>query len=1076
MRKTDNKSINIKRCLCLLAVLTLMLHLLITTASAAGEQAAKDIVDPIGRSDNYSAVLYDNSNGLPTSEANDIAQTGEGFIWIGSYSGLVRYDGNTFERIDSTTGITSVVCLLVDSRDRLWIGTNDNGLAMLERGEFTIWKEADGLGSSKICCLEEDGDGSIYVGTTAGIYVVSPELTLSHLDDPRIAGVYMEHLTRGSDGLLYCITNEDDCFTLKGGEVVDYSGHKMTNIDGITSILPDPDAPGMIHIGTGESRIYYGDPKTDPESMKSVDISPLFSVISMKQIGGKIWICARNGIGMLDEDGFHHLDYLPMNNSVNQVMADYEGNLWFVSARQGVMKLVANNFSDVFEHYGLDERVVNSTCIYEGRLFIATDTGLLVLDDEGPLSALPLTAVRTASGEALESSDLLQLLDGVRIRSLIRDSQGRLWISTWRGYGALCYDGSEATAFTEAEGLFSDHVRVVHETADGSMLVVNTGGLNVIRDGRIVASYGKEEGIENPETLTVTEAPNGDIVVGSNGDGIYIINDQGLRCIDTKDGLSSGIVMRIKYDRDHGVFWLVTSNSISFMTEDYQVTTVRKFPYSNNFDLYENSKGDIWVLSSNGIYVTPAEELLANGEIRPVHYGIANGLPCITTSNSYSELTEDGYLYIAGNSGVAKVNIEDSLEEVNDIKQAVPYVEADGKRLWPDENGSFTLPPKKQKLTVYSYVFNYSLTDPQVSYQLKGFDKEAVTVSRSELDPITYTNLPGGSYEFVMELKDAMGRGSKTLTVPIVKEKALHEQVWFYCLIATLAAMLLTLLFRGYVRRKMRTLEEKHRAETERERLVSELDMAGKIQEGMLPHDFPPFPERKEFDLYAAMDPALAVGGDFYDYFLIDDDHLALVIADVSGKGIPAALFMMVSKALLKNTAKLGKSVEEILSTVNDTICSNNKMQMFVTVWLGILEISSGRLRAANAGHEYPALMKNGRFELLKDKHGFIIGGMEGVRYKAYEVQLEPGDKIFVYTDGVPEATNAANELFGTERMIEALNEDAGASSRELLENVRRAVDGFVLNAEQFDDLTMLCLEYKGLLRSEPAHDQDQPV
>ena len=255
MRKNDNKPIDIKRGACLAVSLALMLLMLITAASAAGEQAVREVVDPVGHSDNYSAIMYDNSSGLPTSEANDIAQTSEGFIWIGSYSGLVRYDGHTFERIDSTTGITSVVCLLVDSRDRLWIGTNDNGLALLERGEFTLWREADGLGSSKVCCLEEDSDGNIYAGTTSGISVISPDMELSHLDDPRIANVYMEHITRGSDGLLYCITNEDDCFTLRGGELVDYTDHTMTAVDGITSILPDPDALGMVHIGTGESVI-----------------------------------------------------------------------------------------------------------------------------------------------------------------------------------------------------------------------------------------------------------------------------------------------------------------------------------------------------------------------------------------------------------------------------------------------------------------------------------------------------------------------------------------------------------------------------------------------------------------------------------------------------------------------------------------------------------------------------------------------------------------------------------------------------------------------------------------------------
>ena len=249
----------------------------------------------------------------------------------------------------------------------------------------------------------------------------------------------------------------------------------------------------------------------------------------------------------------------------------------------------------------------------------------------------------------------------------------------------------------------------------------------------------------------------------------------------------------------------------------------------------------------------------------------------------------------------------------------------------------------------------------------------------------------------------------------------------------------------------------------EKERIGTELNVAREIQKGMLPGIFPPYPERSEFDLYASMDPAKEVGGDFYDFFLIDHDHLAMVMADVSGKGIPAALFMMVSKTILKNNAMLGKSPAEILVSANETICSNNKMQMFVTVWMGILEISTGKIIAANAGHEYPAIRRAGAgFELLKDKHGFVVGGMEGIRYKEYEIQLNPGDKLFLYTDGVPEATNAAQELFGTDRMITALDTGADGSARDVLVNVRKSVDEFVQDAEQLDDLTMLCLDYKG--------------
>ena len=249
----------------------------------------------------------------------------------------------------------------------------------------------------------------------------------------------------------------------------------------------------------------------------------------------------------------------------------------------------------------------------------------------------------------------------------------------------------------------------------------------------------------------------------------------------------------------------------------------------------------------------------------------------------------------------------------------------------------------------------------------------------------------------------------------------------------------------------------------ESSRMETELTMASSIQADMLPSIFPAFPERPELDIHASMDPAKEVGGDFYDFFLVDDDHLCLVMADVSGKGVPAALFMMASKIIIASHAKLGKSPAQILTDTNDSICANNREDMFVTVWLGILELSTGKLTAANAGHEYPALQEaNGKFELVKDKHGFVIGGMEGIRYKEYELQMQPGSRLFLYTDGVPEATDAQGELFGSERMIDALNQAVDATPKDVLKQVRICVDSFVKDAEQFDDLTMLCIEYIG--------------
>ena len=249
----------------------------------------------------------------------------------------------------------------------------------------------------------------------------------------------------------------------------------------------------------------------------------------------------------------------------------------------------------------------------------------------------------------------------------------------------------------------------------------------------------------------------------------------------------------------------------------------------------------------------------------------------------------------------------------------------------------------------------------------------------------------------------------------------------------------------------------------EKERIGTELSLAAHIQSDMLPSTFPAFPDRQDFDVFASMDPARAVGGDFYDFFLIDDDHLALVIGDVSGKGIPAALYMMSTSILITDRTNMGGTPGEILSYVNSKLCTQNKSDMFVTVWLGILELSTGRLTAANAGHEYPAVKRaGGGFELFRDSHSFILGGMDGITYKDYELLLSPGDKIFVYTDGVPEATDAENRLFGKERMLAALNEAADKTPEQILQSVRDGVETFVKDAEQFDDLTMLCLEFRG--------------
>lgn len=317
---------------------------------------------------------------------------------------------------------------------------------------------------------------------------------------------------------------------------------------------------------------------------------------------------------------------------------------------------------------------------------------------------------------------------------------------------------------------------------------------------------------------------------------------------------------------------------------------------------------------------------------------------------------------------------------------------------------------------------------------------------RRVVQPIN--QLTGAAGDFLQNNEDELAAGTASVNVPEIHTGDEVEQ--------------LSDSFRKMEEDVISYLRNFMAVTAEKERIGAELNVATQIQADMLPRISPAFPDRDEFDIYAGMTPAKEVGGDFYDFFLIDSDHLALVIADVSGKGVPAALFMVIAKTLIKNAAQTGLSPKEVLEKVNNQLCENNEAEMFVTVWFGLYEISTGHLTAANAGHEYPALRRaDGSFELIHDKHGFVLAGMEGSRYREYELTVEPGAALFIYTDGVTEATDSSGALYGTDRLIAALNTYPDASPRELLRTVKSDIDSFVGTAPQFDDITMLSIKHQ---------------
>ena len=253
----------------------------------------------------------------------------------------------------------------------------------------------------------------------------------------------------------------------------------------------------------------------------------------------------------------------------------------------------------------------------------------------------------------------------------------------------------------------------------------------------------------------------------------------------------------------------------------------------------------------------------------------------------------------------------------------------------------------------------------------------------------------------------------------------------------------------------------------EKERIGAELDIAKHIQASMLPCIFPAFPERKEFDIYATMEPAKEVGGDFYDFFMVDDTHLAIVMADVSGKGVPAALFMVIGKTLIKDHTTPGRDLGKVFTEVNQLLCESNSEELFITAFEGVLDLVTGEFVYVNAGHEMPFICKaGGDFEPYKIRAAFVLAGMEGMKYRAGSMMLEPGDKIFQYTDGVTEATNLQNELYGMNRLGAILNKVKNGTPNDILPAVKKDIDEFVGVADQFDDITMLCLEYKARMNT----------
>lgn len=692
----------------------------------------------------YTTEIFDAQNGLPTSDANCIMGASDGYLWIGGYSGIFRYDGSEFRKMDASEGMTSGRGLFEDSQGRIWIGTNDNGVVVLDHGDDTHLTYKEGLPSSSIRSFAEDEEGNIYIGTTAGVCWVDAGMKVAPVEDERLSGERVLKLQTGPDGLIYGQSKNGRIFSLEEGAVRKLYRSQDLQIGQISTILPDPEKPGRIYIGTQTGELYYGHFGDTGIEMKKISAEPLENIHWLSYDCGRVWAASTEAAGFLDEDQrFHLLRHVPMDSGIEMMTSDYQGNMWFASSTQGVMKVVSTSFQHITEAAGLPEEVVNTTCLYRGDLYIGTDSGLRILDEK-------LRPVKNA---------LADYIGGARVRCIMADTEGNLWVCTYTDdLGLVCLtEEGEIRGFTTEEGLPHNEVRCVSQGDDGSVLAATNGGLAVLREGKIVHTTRKSSVVTNTVFLTVCQGEKGRIYAGTDGDGIYVIDGDQVSRLGREDGLTSDVIWRIRRDEARGIYWLITSNSIQIL-RDGRITQVSTFPNNSNYDVFFDKSDHIWIISSYGVYVVDAQAMLED-DVRDYRlYTLANGLTGSPTSNAYSEKDGEGNLYISARSGVCRVNIDSFFEERGSVRLGVSSMTCQSETVQPEPDGSYVLPASRGRIRITPAVLDYTLTDPTVHVYLEGSRDGGITARQSELQALEFTDLGYGDYDLHVQLLDDTGK------------------------------------------------------------------------------------------------------------------------------------------------------------------------------------------------------------------------------------------------------------------------------------------------------------------------------
>ena len=768
VRNNRREAEAIRRGTAVAAALFLCLSLNPSPSAQAEEAALPDYND-------YVQSVYSSNNGLPCGEANDIAQTNDGVLWIGTYAGLYRYNGREFRWVDNYESVRNVNCLYVDEEGRLWIGTNDNGLAIVIREKVVnVLDQSSGLPSNSVRCVIRASDGYYYVGTTGSLQMLAMNNGLKIANTlPEVN--YADSITADQNGNVAAIASGGRLFLINRGNILCSmrltDGQELFNC---CAFAPD----GTLMVGSSTNHIYrYEIADGDFELL---DVTTCRDVASINNLNflddGTLFISTDSGVSYIDAAGYHRVNTNDFNNSIDNMLYDYQGNLWFTSSRLGLLRLAKSAFKDVYGTIGMERRVVNAIVSWQGCYYIGTDKGLDVVDH--------------ACRSQIEN-ELTKTLAGKRIRCLYVDTAEHLWVCTY-GSGLMEFapDGKVWT-YNADNGSFGNRARIVTQLSDGTVLAAGDTGISYIRDHKIRKTIRNEDGLINSMILTLTERSDGTILAGTDGDGIALLKDGQVTAMLTReDGLSSGVILRtIRDPKSEGVM-IVTSNSLCYLDPDGTIRVLDRFPYFNNYDIWVKDEDTLFVMSSAGIYVVERDELLAGGDMAWELLDARRGLGTSLTANSWNWYDGSGQLFLPCDTGVYVIDVEKYNSDVRSYRMQLASVKLDGVRQPLARMGAITVGQGVSRVELAPEILNYTIQEPNVGYFLEGHDTQWTIVPQSSLNNIVYTNLPAGGYTFHLAIFDSAGeRVLEERKFELVKEGEIYEQPGFSIYMLTLLSL-----------------------------------------------------------------------------------------------------------------------------------------------------------------------------------------------------------------------------------------------------------------------------------------------